>query len=731
MATRRRGQRCRTPHPLLALRLPRSEQPSPLDDAYYRERVPEIAGSDIVPLVHFVTIGAASDRETHPLFDPGFYREQLAAPVQPVSALEHYLVDGYRLETKPHPLFDPDHYRRQCDGEDEAENPLVHFVRFGRRERKSPHPLFDPAYYLSQRSDIVAAGADPFVHFLEFGHRESVKPHPLFDSTYYREQVEERLQLNENILIYYLRDGYRGDDKPHPLFDPAFYRDQLTGEERDENPLLHYLSVGYLLDLKPHPLFDPAYYVAQRSDLAAKQVEPLTHYLQFGYRENLKPHRLLDMNYYADHFAGGTNPLEHFVRHGLSAGISPTWQGARGGFFHRLVCESLRGGDFAQAKIQDRALMNLDLWADVKSVAGPMCRIVSVADSVTTLRAARTYDLPAVRVLGGVDWPTVSTMLPAHQLAQIDDVIAVGGTRLVVSSGGDLLYDEMSDPDGEQYAMKLPFMRAFADGRAVGHFECSRRSIAAGVLLSSDADFNYFHWMLEALPKVELVSAAISPRVPMLVSQRVPRTGLNALRRLIGDRPIVRVRDNIGYRVDRLYAPTDRSRIVNNYERPVRPDYDILIDPGAIDYLRTRLLPAQPATPTRKIFISRTSGMRRLLNERRLSTLLARQGFISIDPGRLGFEEQLELWSDAAVIIAPTGAALANLVFAHPGARILIIASQHSQTNLHLFTQIATHIGLDVAAILGPRAFKINNQYSVHDDYSVDVEAVLAWESTR
>ena len=327
------------------------------------------------------------------------------------------------------------------------------------------------------------------------------------------------------------------------------------------------------------------------------------------------------------------------------------------------------------------------------------------------------------------DWPETLVALPAHEVARLENVIAIGGARLVITSSGDLIHDEMSAPGSEHYGAKLPFVRAHVANRALVHIEMDDgQPIDEGALLASDADYNYFHWMLELLPKVELLEAAeVSSRVPLLVSHDVPLTGLEALRRLAGERPIKRLRSSTGYRVRRLYIPSDRSRVLNNYAGVVPMQNDIVIDPGAIEFLRSRLLSSQPSAPSRKIFLTRGPRHRQLLNEDALRALLSNLEFEMVDMGAKTLKEQIALMSDAAVVISPTGAAVTNIVFAHPAARLLILAPNHPQTNPYLFTQIGSYLGVKVAFAFGERAFNITGEYGIHDDYSVDVKSVLTW----
>jgi len=74
----------------------------------------------------------------------------------------------------------------------------------------------------------------------------------------------------------------------------------------------------------------------------------------------------------------------------------------------------------------------------------------------------------------------------------------------------------------------------------------------------------------------------------------------------------------------------------------------------------------------KKVYVSRGSAeLRKPKNEAALIDMLKGQGFEVHDPGRLPFREQAALFSSAGVIVAPHGAALANLMFCRPGTRVL------------------------------------------------------------
>lgn len=77
------------------------------------------------------------------------------------------------------------------------------------------------------------------------------------------------------------------------------------------------------------------------------------------------------------------------------------------------------------------------------------------------------------------------------------------------------------------------------------------------------------------------------------------------------------------------------------------------------------------------------------------------------------------------MIVAPTGAALTNMLFCQPGTKVVIFMSNHETTNYYFWSNLGAAIHLDVTIIAGERLFNLTNYWSVHDDYLIDPNAVL------
>ena len=82
-----------------------------------------------------------------------------------------------------------------------------------------------------------------------------------------------------------------------------------------------------------------------------------------------------------------------------------------------------------------------------------------------------------------------------------------------------------------------------------------------------------------------------------------------------------------------------------------------------------------------------------MTNEQELAAALRASGFEIVAPGQLTFGEQVEIFSSAEFVVAPHGAALANLLFCTPGIRVLEFRDETDDRPW--FERMSQRIGLD------------------------------------
>lgn len=126
------------------------------------------------------------------------------------------------------------------------------------------------------------------------------------------------------------------------------------------------------------------------------------------------------------------------------------------------------------------------------------------------------------------------------------------------------------------------------------------------------------------------------------------------------------------------------------------------------------------APAQRKIFISRAKAeRRRLINEDQLWPLLEAEGFERVFMEELSFEEQVELMKSTAVLVAPHGAGLTNMMFCQKGTHIVEIADLGFPNPN--FYALAAAMGHNYWLI---QADSVGDVHPLEKDLKVDTDAV-------
>lgn len=105
------------------------------------------------------------------------------------------------------------------------------------------------------------------------------------------------------------------------------------------------------------------------------------------------------------------------------------------------------------------------------------------------------------------------------------------------------------------------------------------------------------------------------------------------------------------------------------------------VDPLLPQWYRRRLVDSAPAPRgrlARKLFVTDASARGRLADEESLMRVLAPLGFERIDPSSLGLRDVIEAFAAARELILPYGGAMANLVFAAPGTRVVVLGEKRT-----------------------------------------------------
>ena len=230
----------------------------------------------------------------------------------------------------------------------------------------------------------------------------------------------------------------------------------------------------------------------------------------------------------------------------------------------------------------------------------------------------------------------------------------------------------------------------------------STEHLKKGIFMGGNGGFNYYHWMIEILPKLQFLTKidVAYPGFPLLVSEgtyrvRSLREGLEVLAK---DRPVVVLDRNKTYAVSELVYVSSPNNCPFNLRRGEKAKVsDFITRPSSIEYTRNCLTSALVKGIHRggeRVFLARRKD-RRKYNQEEILRICADYGFKPVFMEEKSLSEQAELMSNAEIIAGPTGAAWTNLIFCRPGAKGLCWMAEES-SGFSAFSNLAKAVGVDL-----------------------------------
>jgi capsular polysaccharide biosynthesis protein len=230
---------------------------------------------------------------------------------------------------------------------------------------------------------------------------------------------------------------------------------------------------------------------------------------------------------------------------------------------------------------------------------------------------------------------------------------------------------------------------------------CSAKQIGLGeaILIGGRNDANYYHFLIEYLPRVLEIPDSISREIPIVISKRVPDTGLEALRLMTKRKVIILDPDN-EYRFSKIYVASPVAQVLDT-SKVLWPD-GLFMRTSALEAFRYKCLTlaGAPKGLTGRIFIKRSSGHRLIKNEKKLEAIAESEGLRVIDISKLSWVDQVNLFATAELVVGAGGAVMANFLFLPERARVLSLISPYS-SGFTLPAQLCAIAGASFTYLLG------------------------------
>ncbi|MHC5795242.1 glycosyltransferase family 61 protein [Lacisediminihabitans sp. FW035] len=317
----------------------------------------------------------------------------------------------------------------------------------------------------------------------------------------------------------------------------------------------------------------------------------------------------------------------------------------------------------------------------------------------------------------------VNLRIPSTDWLRLENAsVQDGGTVLVGESL--VLYESASDPQNDFVAGQWDSVfgsQAHPEAALVNLKELAGDIIPEGILLAGRSDANWYHWLIEYLPRVLMIDPEISPDIPLLITPRTPASGLAALR-AITDRPLVSIDPGRLQRVETLHVVAPPVQVLDTTRVPWSEG--LSLNPEPLRLLRSAWgLTDEPIIGGRKIFLSRKSAHRGLLNEAELVDLAVANGLEIVEPGTMTFEDQLELFSSSSLVAGASGAVMANYLMMSRGSRVIALTSE-ALTEFVLPAAIAAVAGVGFTYVSGPTNVTLSESKTrndwMHSDFSIE-----------
>ncbi len=223
---------------------------------------------------------------------------------------------------------------------------------------------------------------------------------------------------------------------------------------------------------------------------------------------------------------------------------------------------------------------------------------------------------------------------------------------------------------------------------------------------------NYYHWMIEALPKLLLLEARF-PNVkifapepaPEFISSTLSLLGMDSIYSLNRHRASV-VKVSTLLLPELVYYEEKEEDVLREQKtrkgKAVSFPMQAPTVPGSfseaeelIVQVRKRLLQHLTVPPPsfRKVYISRSNQqLRRLVNEAELLPVLQKFGFEILYFEGMSFEQQMNLVLETEIFISLHGSNMVNILFMQPGTRVIEMMNQDYLNDAYYL--LASSLGL-------------------------------------
>ncbi|KJR36125.1 hypothetical protein BOO91_08905 [Vibrio navarrensis] len=312
---------------------------------------------------------------------------------------------------------------------------------------------------------------------------------------------------------------------------------------------------------------------------------------------------------------------------------------------------------------------------------------------------------------------------PAVTLSEWRNVEIFASSNAIIENG--MVYIQKFSnlaQDYEDYTTGL--IKAHSQSLAIIKKTQKTKEIDIALSLLSNGDFNYYHFIIEVLPKLyEFIDNQRYLTNNIIISRCCfDSSSIRELLLSISRKHslnLIPVESNERIKVSKLYSISNINCTLYNRKKGVMDTSDCYIRNNTIERLVNSILSVDKNRQSnrRKIFLARSESRVRKYNQKEVINLVEKYGFEVVYPENLTIYKQAELFNSALVILGASGAAWTNVIFCRPGTK-LISWLPFGFENFPTFSTLARFAGNTLELI----PIKSVTCSDIHSDYIIDID---------
>jgi capsular polysaccharide biosynthesis protein len=347
--------------------------------------------------------------------------------------------------------------------------------------------------------------------------------------------------------------------------------------------------------------------------------------------------------------------------------------------------------------------------------------------------SSNRYINPSIYNISNIDFDKFKDKHQNHfesiYLALIKDVQVLGSTSILFK-GKDAISHDLFDCNLDAFSEELHqifYYRQLSSSIHIDLNQYYQAEVGKAASFINPVAANYAHWITEILPAIAAFCKNPEYKgIPLIINHGLHKNILHTLDLIVGPREVIFLRKNEKIYVKNLYVVSVAGYVSFEPRKINVPQssngsyhYD------ALNYVRNTLTQKTLSNKKwpKKIFLKRNSTYRSLTNSQEIETLLKKQGFEIYNFQNLALKDQIGLFSNADIIIGPTGAHFANIIFCNKNVNVYILISNSKGSNYKYWPNISSLFGIQVKYIIGHATNP--KSWNIHSDFYVNPKLIM------